>query len=51
MWISKKRWKELEKRVADLEEEVQSQPSKIVEHIAKELRKNVAKSGPEHHWD
>ena len=25
MWISKKRWKALEKRIADLEEEVRSQ--------------------------
>ena len=25
MWISKKRWESLEKRIADLEEQVQSQ--------------------------
>lgn len=29
MWISKKRWNALEKRVADLEVRVQSQPEKV----------------------
>lgn len=29
MWISKKKWVALEKRVADLEKEVQSQPKNI----------------------
>ncbi len=26
MWISRKKWKDLEKRVADLEKAIQSQP-------------------------
>ena len=29
MWISKKKWKALEKRVADLEKEVRGQPENI----------------------
>lgn len=29
MWVSKKKWKALEKRVADLEKKVQSQPENI----------------------
>ena len=29
MWISKKKWKALEKRVADLEKKVQGQPENI----------------------
>lgn len=37
MWVSKKRWDDLEKRVADLEVQVQSQltikPEKISESI------------------
>lgn len=47
MWISKKRWKELEKRVDDLEK-MQSQPIKIsktiyeacMEEIEKEMKRN-----------
>lgn len=38
MWISKKRWKDLEKRVADLEEKIEDQP---VEEIADKLAKRL----------
>jgi hypothetical protein len=40
MWISKKKWKALEKRVADLEGQVQSQPDLKVEDIRHEIRKH-----------
>ncbi len=30
MWISKKRWNSIEKRIADLEEQVQSQQRTII---------------------
>ena len=33
MWISRKKWSELEKRIADLENQVQSQPQEIVNAI------------------
>lgn len=46
MWVSKKKWNELEKRVADLEEKVQSQPKAIVQHIAAQLNKRMTKSVP-----
>jgi len=30
VWISKKKWKQLEKRIADLEKKVQDQPKEII---------------------
>ncbi len=44
MRVSKKKWKALEKRVADLEDKVQSQPKEIVQHIAAQLNKRMTKS-------
>lgn len=38
MWISKKKWDSLEKRVADLEGQVQSQPFLATEAIADRLK-------------
>lgn len=35
MWISKKKWQQLEERLADLEKQVQNQPEKTVEYINK----------------
>lgn len=35
MWISRKRWNELEKRVADLEKEVRDQPRRFAEEYAR----------------
>lgn len=54
MWISKKKWQLLEKRVTDLEAQVQNQPIRLSENIkvqlsdsdigvlAEELKKAVA---------
>lgn len=44
MWISKKKWVALEKRVADLEKEVQSQPDQILSSIQRQLYNQMAKS-------
>ena len=38
MWVSKKKWHDLEKRVADLEKKVKDQP---VEKIEEELTKRI----------
>lgn len=45
MRISKKKWNELEKRVADLEDKVQSQPREIVQCIVAHMNQRRAKSG------
>ena len=37
MWVSKKKWQALEKRVADLEGRVQSQPIRLSENIKTQL--------------
>lgn len=37
MWISKKKWQALEKRVADLEGRVQSQPIRLSGNIKAQL--------------
>lgn len=37
MWVSKKKWQALEKRVADLEGRVQSQPIRLSENIETQL--------------
>ena len=44
MWVSKKKWEELEKRVADLEGQVQSQPQEIIDAITERLLKQTTKS-------
>ena len=44
MWISKRKWKALEKRVADLEREVQGQPEKIIWTMQNQLYNQMAKS-------
>lgn len=40
MWISKKKWQALEKKVADLEGQVQSQPNLKVEDIKRVIEKH-----------
>ena len=46
MWISKKKWENLEKRVADLERKVQSQQQKIVDEVtSKLLQQRMTKHG------
>lgn len=44
MWISKKKWHALEKRVADLEGQVQNQPQEIINVISQQLRLQASKS-------
>lgn len=40
MWISRRKWKKLEKRVTDLEVQVQSQPNLKVEDIKRAIEKH-----------
>jgi hypothetical protein len=40
MWISKKKWEALEKRVADLEGKIQGQPNLKVEDIKHVIEKH-----------
>ncbi len=45
MWVSKQKWHELEKRVADLEEKVKDQPvEKIEEEITKRIKSVIDSS-------
>ena len=46
MWFSKKKWQTLEKRVADLEGQVQGQP--VVKIDAKELNRQIQERFQEH---
>lgn len=50
MWISKKRWRTLEKRVADLERKVQDQliKEKAVMEKLLTLRQKLTESSPRH---
>lgn len=54
---SRKKWKNLEKRVADLEVRVQNQPKEIVEMLMKKIEevenergKQMTKASPHHQW-
>lgn len=49
MWISKSKWRTLEKRIADLEKEVQSQPLEIVSALMGMRREELFKSGGTRH--
>lgn len=40
MWVSKKKWSELEKSVADLEEKIQSQQKILLEHMKDHEKEN-----------
>lgn len=40
MWISKRKWKSIEKRVADLEQNVQSQQNTLVKHLDNHKQEN-----------
>ena len=53
VWISRKRWEAVEKRIADLELQVQSQQEKLeaFRNLWIERQKMLSKSGPKHHWD
>ncbi|MBD5090049.1 MAG: hypothetical protein HDT30_14800 [Clostridiales bacterium] len=44
MWISKKKWQRLEKRIADLERQVQSQQFRVdIEQLEKKLISRMQK--------
>lgn len=44
MWISRKKWRNLEERVAGLEKEVQSQPEKLVRIMQDQFHNQLTKS-------
>ena len=44
MWIMKRKWQELEKKVADLEKK-QNQPQEIVNAILRKQQEQMFKSG------
>lgn len=52
VWISKKKWKSLEERTADLEVRVQSQQKRIDAFcdLWLERQKMLSKSSPKHRW-
>lgn len=45
MWIPKKKFDALEKRVTDLESRVQSQPKEIINTISQQMAQRYAKFG------
>lgn len=49
MWISKKKWNTLVKRVAALEEKIQSQPQIEVESFTHQIREFLQKQISESH--
>lgn len=49
MWISKKRWNDLEKKVTDIEKRVQSQPLEIISALCGAKNEQMRKSGFSHH--
>ena len=53
MWISRRKADALEKRIADLELQVQSQQEKLdtFRNLWIERQKFLSKSSPKHHWD
>lgn len=44
MWISKKKYQALEKRIADLEVQVRSQPGDILKIVSQQLAAQMTKS-------
>ena len=51
MFISRKRWKALEKRVAALEREVQDQPKEIMKEICQQWMSQMTKSNRPYRQD
>lgn len=45
MWISGRRWEEMEKRIADLEKKVQDQPLEIFRALCGSYKKEMTKCG------
>lgn len=46
MWVSRKKWEALEKKVADLEKEVRSQPLEIIRTLSGLRYREMTKSSP-----
>lgn len=44
MWVSKKKYQDLEKRIADLEVQVRSQPGEILNIVSQQLAAQMTKS-------
>lgn len=51
MFISRKCWKALEKRMADLEREVQNQPKEIMKEICQQWMSQMTKSNRPYRQD
>ena len=49
MWISKKRWESMEKRMADIEKQVQQQPLEIFSILCGHWHKQMTKSDGTNH--
>lgn len=49
MWISRKKWSGLVKRVAALEKKNEEQPEKIALAITKQLNEELSKANRPHH--
>ena len=50
-WISKKKWLNMEKRIAALEKKNEEQPKKIIAELARQLNEEMSKSMiPHHPW-
>lgn len=49
MWISKKKWENIEKRITDLEKQVQRQPSEIFSVLVGIYHEQMKKSGGTSH--
>lgn len=49
MWISKKQWQALEKRIADLEKRIQDQPLEIINALCGRRNEQMKKSNLPHH--
>ena len=45
MWVSKKKWESMEKRMADIEKQVQQQPLEIFSILCGQWHKQMTKSG------
>lgn len=50
MFVSKRKLKNLEKRIADLETKVQNQPQEIFNAIAKSVNAQMSKRSTPHQW-
>lgn len=50
MWVSRKKWEALEKKVADLERKVQDQPSEITKIVLQQLSAELKETIREFHY-